>query len=226
MAKVKFGMIVTDMRNKLGGHVFSKNRGGSYARTKVVPSNPQTVAQQAVRSALGAISSAWSGLTAPQRASFVAAVDEWKSTDVFGDLKSPSGKNLFTRLNLNLVNTGQAQVSTAPDKVDVPYSEFTEALIDVSDATVTFDALAVPAGFVAQVSATPPLSQGTRYVRNRFRVIGLQAAGAYVPATLWAQYVAEFGAPVAGDNIVFRIKLVGSNGQNGVAEQVKAVVTA
>ena len=44
MAKIKFGMMMTDASGKLGGQVFSKNRGGSYVRTKVTPTNPQTAA--------------------------------------------------------------------------------------------------------------------------------------------------------------------------------------
>ena len=45
MAKVLFSALISDMRNKLNGSVFAKNRGGSYLRTKVTPVNPQTVAQ-------------------------------------------------------------------------------------------------------------------------------------------------------------------------------------
>jgi len=36
--KTLFGAIVVDGRGKLGGHVASKNRHGSYFRTKVSPS--------------------------------------------------------------------------------------------------------------------------------------------------------------------------------------------
>ena len=42
MAKIKMTAIVADMRNKLNGSVFSRNRGGAYIRTKVTPINPQT----------------------------------------------------------------------------------------------------------------------------------------------------------------------------------------
>jgi hypothetical protein len=55
MAKIKFGMMMTDARGKLGGHVFSKNRSGAYVRTKVTPVNGQTTAQTGVRAIFGAI---------------------------------------------------------------------------------------------------------------------------------------------------------------------------
>ena len=42
MAKILTTAIVADIRNKLNGSVFSKNRYGAYVRTKVTPVNPQT----------------------------------------------------------------------------------------------------------------------------------------------------------------------------------------
>ena len=53
--KIKWGALVVDGRGKLGGHVAAQNRGGSYLRTKVTPSNPQTTFQTGVRSMGGCI---------------------------------------------------------------------------------------------------------------------------------------------------------------------------
>ena len=78
MAKIKFGMMMTDARGKLGGQVFSKNRSGAYVRTKVTPVNPRTAAQPLSRSILGTLSASWSGLTEVQRRSWNAAVDDWQ----------------------------------------------------------------------------------------------------------------------------------------------------
>ena len=120
MAKLKFGMIVTDMRGKLGGHVFSKNRSGAYSRTKVTPVNPQTASQTAVRSLFAQISQGWSGLTQANRDSFNGRVADYSKTDVFGDLKNPSGKALYQRLNQNLGISNQSLITVAPSPVGVP----------------------------------------------------------------------------------------------------------
>jgi len=50
--KTLFGAIVVDGRGKLGGHVASKNRHGSYFRTKVSPSQPASQYSANVRAAL------------------------------------------------------------------------------------------------------------------------------------------------------------------------------
>ena len=52
MAKILMTAIVADIRNKLNGSVFSKNRYGAYVRTKVTPVNPQSTAQQNTRNNL------------------------------------------------------------------------------------------------------------------------------------------------------------------------------
>ncbi len=79
-------------------------------RAKVTPLNPSTTAQQNARGILGALSTQWSQLTDAQRLSFNNAVQDFSRTDIFGDVRNPSGINLYVKLNANLINTGQAQI--------------------------------------------------------------------------------------------------------------------
>ena len=51
----------------------------------------------------------------------------------FGDIKNPSGINLFVKLNANLVNTGQATITEAPSKLDIPFTEVVFATIDLNN---------------------------------------------------------------------------------------------
>lgn len=227
MAKIKFGMMMTDARGKLGGQVFSKNRAGAYVRTKVTPSNPRTIAQMESRAILGAQSSAWNQLTDPQRLTWEGAVENWKKTDIFGDLKTPSGKSLFVRINKNLEQSGQAVVLVAPDKMEIPVVSATGVSGSVTDTEFVFDGLAsVPAGMVMQIRATEMLPAGVNYVKNRLRVIDYIPAGAITGTDVWDAYVAKFGAPVADANIKFEVKYIGVNGQAGVPLIFKAVISA
>ena len=97
--KVKFGAIVVDGRGKIGGHVASKNRGGAYFRTKVTPTNPNSTAQAGVRNRMTSLAQGWRGLSASARLSWNNAVGDFAKTDIFGDIKQPSGINLFPTLN-------------------------------------------------------------------------------------------------------------------------------
>lgn len=223
MAKIKFGMMMTDARGKLGGQVFSKNRAGAYIRTKVTPVNPQTSAQARVRSNLALYSSAWNNLTDAQRQSFNASVEAWQTTDIFGDIKKPSGKNLFTKLNLNLRNSGQAAVSEAPSKVDIPMFLDTSATLSAGADSLTLAGLFPGASGRYQVEATPPLNQGVSFAKNRFRVIEYINQTTGTTADVFDSYVAKFGQPASGDNIQFRLKFIADNGQAGPAFILKMV---
>jgi hypothetical protein len=226
MAKIKLGAIVVAMSGKLGGHVFAKNRGGAYMRTKVTPSNPQSTAQMSVRGAFASISSSWSGLTAAARESFNSFVNAYQTTDIFGDIKNPSGKTLFQRLNQNLSNSGQALIATCVAPTEVPFAGLTSAIFDISGTSFDAATSGTTTGSQIIAFATPPLSQGTTFVKNRLRQLVVKNGGVGVQVDMYAAYVAKYGVPVVGANIYIAVKVVNANGQASPLETVKAVVQA
>lgn len=227
--KAKFGAIVVDGRGKLGGHVASKNRAGSYFRTKVTPTNPQTAAQVNARSILATLSTAWASLTAANRLAWNNAVDLWKKTDVFGDLKNPSGFNLFVQLNSNLAHIGVAQIDTPPQPAAIGHWTTFTFLPDNSGTMVlTFAATPVPAGFAVIIEGTAPCSPGIKNANARFRKITKLAAAVATGEDIQAAYVTKFGAiaPI-GDKIFLRAKYVNiATGQVGLPVEASAVIIA
>lgn len=226
MAKIKFGALVVDGRGKLGGHVLAQNRGGSYIRTKVTPANPQSVAQMAVRGSFAAISSGWSQLTEAQRDSFDSLVSAYSRTNVFGDIKNPSGKALYQRLNQNLANTGQTLITVGVNPLPLP--SFT---IDAVEAIVTpqsFDWTLIGdlTGSYVMVFATPPMTQGTKFVKNKLRLLNYQVGSSNTFGDFITEYTAKFGAIALGQNIVCGIKIVNANGQASPLQTVKVTVSA
>lgn len=210
---------MTDARGKLGGQVFSKNRGGAYVRTKVTPTNARTVAQQASRSILGVLSIGWNALTPTAVKAWNEAVNDWKSTDVFGDLKTPSGKNLYIQLNKNLIQSNQVALALPPGKVEVPVFTGTAVDVDIDGIEITIQGLSsVPVDTVLQVWATPALPNGVSYVKNRLRVIGYMPAGAIDTLLLFNDYEAKFGTIVDDQRIAFEFKYISKTGQVSVPE--------
>ena len=224
--KIKFGSFVVAGSGKIGGHVAAKNRGGAYLRTKVTPLNPNTGAQAGSRALLASLSTAWAGLTDAERKSWNGAVSSFASTDIFGDLRNPSGFNLFIKLNANLSNSGQALLSVAPEKVEVPFVPVVSATLDISLSTL--DVVFANTGFdesVLKLAATPSLSQGVSFVKSQLRTVGHQ----FVPSDtvdVYDSYVAKFGVPAVGANIVLSIAPITATGQQGVAQQIKVNVVA
>jgi hypothetical protein len=226
MAKIKLGAIVVAMSGKLGGHVFAKNRGGAYMRTKVTPSNPQSTAQMTVRGAFAGISSSWSSLSAAARESFNSFVNSYQTTDIFGDIKNPSGKTLFQRLNQNLSNSGQTLITVCVAPTEVPFANVGSAIYDVSDTAFDITTNGDTTGSEIIVFVTPPLSQGTTFVKNRLRQLMVSSGGNATSIDIYADYIAKYGTQAAGANIFVAVKVVNPNGQASPLETVKALVQA
>jgi len=69
------------------------------------------------------------------------------------------------------------------------------------------------------------MSQGVNFVKSQLRVIGyLEIDNEEID--VWAQYVAKFGEPTAGQNIVISVAPITATGQQGVAQNAKAVMIA
>lgn len=230
MAKIKFGMMMTDARGKLGGQVFSKNRSGAYVRTKVTPVNPRTESQQANRSLLGSLSSGWSSLNELQRNAWNSAVANWQKTNVFGDIQNPTGKNLFTGLNKNRLAhyPSLAIMEIPPTKSEFASFSIRSGSISASTgvASVTLSAgVSTSADF--RVRATPSLSPGTSYVTNQLRSIGL-VFNVNETGLLFisADYNAKFGNGVVGSTIGVEVTPITEYGQLGVPALILLTVTA
>lgn len=228
MAKVMFGSEVVDMRNKVGGHVFSKNRSGSYKRTKVSPVNPQTTYQQQQRMLLGTLSSQWRLLGSDNIAAWNAAAANFPTTDVFGNPITLTGLNLYVQLNKNLLNAGEQAIEEAPSPVALPsvFAISATATADDGVISVVMSDTGQTDVFGFLVSATPPIPVGRSFVKNKFRFIGFDP-GATNTLSLTSLYSARFGSLIA-DYQLF-IKIVGVSlvtGQAAPASSVMCIIAA
>lgn len=220
--KIKWGALVVDGSGKLGGHVASKNNGGSYLRTKATPSNPQTVHQTNVRSIFADISSAWSGLTESQRSSFNEKVTEYAKTNIFGDLKNPSGKALFQRLNQNLALTGQAQLTACPNSSEIPTASIS-GIGAVVGADILVNLTSQAVGSIVVISATPQVSKGTSFVKNKYRQVQYEAIGVSLEVDITTSYVNRFGDLVSGQPFFISVKFINANGQSSPVQTIKVI---
>jgi hypothetical protein len=229
MAKLLFTAVVADMRNKLNGTVFSKNRYGAYARTKVTPVNPQTTSQQNVRNRLSTNSQAWRGLTENQRQGWIDAAPNFPFTDIFGNSKILSGSALYVQLNNNLAGIAVAAIPDAPLPVAIPAIESLSVAADDSANTViiTFTPTPIAADFTIVIEATPNVTPGKTFVKNLFRTVAFASPTTASPYDLSADYNAIFGNPVAGQKIFVRVRLISEiTGQSGIPLQAVTIVVA
>lgn len=225
MAKVLFGMMAADVRGKLGGQVFSKNRAGAYIRTKVTPVNPQTVFQQGVRAVFTALSQAWRSLSQAQIQAWNSSVQSFPRTNVFGNPKTLSGHQLYVGLNAQLQAAGQSTIATPPLPVGALAVEALSAAAAAGAGTVviTFLPAAVPAGHTALLDMTAQVSPGINNLNNRFRQVSALVTAEASPYDAAAEYIAKFGGLTAGQKIGVRLRFV-NNTTGEVSGNLKATL--
>lgn len=210
MAKAKYGAMMVDLRGKLGGHVASKNRSGAYFRTKVTPVNPQTSSQVNARAIFTNFSQGWRALTEAQRDAWNAAVVNFTGTDVFGDIKNPSGINLFVRLNSILDHAGAASLTLPPALTSSPeFVTFTAVAAEGAQSfSIGFAPTPVPANVAYKVEATAQVSQGKNFLKNQFRTVQYFPAADATPTSIATAYIAKFGALIQDQKIGVRITAI------------------
>jgi hypothetical protein len=226
--KVKYGAIVVAGSGKLGGHVASKNKSGAYFRTKVTPSNPQSPAQLAVRGDFTSVAKAWEGLTVDQRNGWNGAVQSFKRTNIFGDNITPSGFNLYVKLNQNLLNAGSPTIDDVPQALSPAAVETFSATAVSGTGVVTLTySPAIAATAKVIVMATSPQPAGKSFVKNLYRKVTVLVTANASPFAITAAYAAKFGAPAnPGQRIFFKLIPVNTDtGLTGAAIPAEAIIS-
>lgn len=220
MAKINFGGVVQDARGKQNGLVYSKNGSGSYVRRKVTPVNPQTPAQQNVRSTLATLSQHWSGLlTDAQRAAWTLFAKTYPITDIFGASVTLNGLNMYVRVNACLANAGLAGLLTPPSSIYTPVIPVVpnslEWLVTGGPEYDFEQAAAGATGILFYLFSTPALPPGRTPVRSDYRFLGTapqQTTG--FPIVINDQsgaFIALFGTPAIGLKVSMLISSLDPN---------------
>jgi len=225
---IKWGSIVVDGSGKLGGHVFSKSRGGATVRTLARANNPQTTDQQIIRSRFTVLSQNWRELTEVQRESWYDAETSYSRTNRFGDVVFLTGKNLYNSINAQRLLIGLPILDLAPLPAVLPGFRLDSILINLSIPNfIIFGNFAIDQTYV--VVATQGLSQGVKDTSGRLRIIGVvtntggsgQLGSAPVNYDL---YVEKFGVPVAGTKVVVGVYSINESGQKSIISRRVATI--
>lgn len=104
---------------KLGGYVFSRNKGGDYARAWVNPTNPNTPQQQTIRSAINQLTARWNDvLTAVQRTAWETYAAAVPVLNRFGTPINITGQAHYNRSNVPRIQVlGAAKIVDAAPTV-------------------------------------------------------------------------------------------------------------
>ena len=229
MASIKFGNMIVDARGKINGNVYSKNKGGAYARVRVKPSNPRSSFQTTVRARLTSLSQAWKSLTATQIAGWNQGAINFPKSNRVGDRHIINGNSLYVSLNKNLADVNIAPISDCPSPASVTSVEITSAVADNSSQSLTFNLSgAVPANTSIKIFASPTVSAGVNSIGSKLRQISAYPSTSVSPLVVTTDYIPRMGAIGAvGSKIFYKIIPVNeTTGQAGAAISGEIVIQA
>lgn len=172
--------LITQASGSIGGITFATGIGGMFMRARAIPVNPNTEAQNSVRSVLGALTSFWNTITPNQRNGWNAYAAQVPLPDTFGDPRLVSGFNHFIRSNSPRLRAlgSSAIVSNAPSLFNIGSTPILVAVgsvintPDVLVSTIEVDIIdaADPADTEAYifVYVSPPFNQNRTFHRGPF----------------------------------------------------------
>ena len=135
--------IFSAVSGKLGGTVFSRNKGGKYIRSLGIPTNPNSPAQIAARDALSTPVDAWTNiLTQAQRDAWIVYALNVPVLNRLGETKNITGQQMYIRSNQPRLRNGIGRRDDGPTLFDL--GTFTTPSLVVSaaqpsDLVVSFD---------------------------------------------------------------------------------------
>ncbi len=218
MTKVKFSALVSDMRGKLNGSVFTKNRFGAALRNKVTPVNRNSTDQAKIKSLFTSFNQKWRTLTGDQQKAWNSAVEDFKRTNIFGDSIKPSGINLYSELNSNLAIIGQAEITTPPLPSNVPgITGFTldvDSTVGAQKFDIDFTPTPTDSDVIHMIYATRCYSAGKSFIKSEYRMIGTIPSGSAAPFDALTAWITKFGI-LTKDQMV-SVKLVPVSKTKGI----------
>jgi hypothetical protein len=200
----------------IAGQTFSHNRAGQYQRNRRSPVQPVGTGRRAfMRSAFGAASTGWSGITSTQQAAWATYADGHPIVDSLGQSIKLTGHQMYVAINAQLHNCGQAASAVPPvsSAVVAPVVTVYTAVAATGVVTITMTASGTAADFIL-VAFGRPQGSGRSQV-NAFWQADVLPGNSVGNATEGTKVVAQFGALVVGQRLFLKLTPVNQYGVTG-----------
>jgi hypothetical protein len=191
---------------KRGLNVSQAGQFHQISRALAIPASPRTTSQMSVRTILSRVAAGWRAITEAQRAAWMAAAKEVKSSSRLGQNGPLSGFQFFAKINCTLAQFGQAQVIAPPEHPLFP--DFAaQGLVITNTAGIIALKLTCPTapGDNPVVSAAAPLSQGRETCRDFRIILGICPAAVVGSADITGLYTARYGVPLVGKKMYVQV---------------------
>jgi len=221
------GPMIGAASGSVGGQVFSRNRYGAYVRTRAIPVNPNTLAQQNARRRLSTYSANWQYLTASQQLSWNAWAVQNPIINTLGASQALTGQAAYVGVNTRLAQATDTTI-VVPPLTPAPSSLATlTGTWDIGAGNFELDFTAAPLSADDRLwcQAAVVFSPGISYVKHLLRVVSITAKAQATGLDLQAPIEAIFGALQVGHTVhVWAAVFDSATGLLSVPLSVKGVV--
>lgn len=205
MASVKFGLIVTDLKGKVGGMTF---QGGN--KSKVLRSNSNTKNRKSTslsnsNNKLVQITSQWKELSDANKILWQSAASLWPFVDKYGDTYYGSGFQCYTAYNRNLLTIGSSPVAS-PNVVSASLNvgPFSFSSHSVASVRIVPTLVLIPSQYWL-VYASPALSSGRNDNNAPTKLIAALDMRGVASFNANTYYPSVFGNFIQRSKVVFKI---------------------
>lgn len=112
MAVFKYGAFITDIAGSVGGTTFKRSPTLPIIQNKNFGPTRNKLFQNKQLSSISQIWSEWTKLTTLEKNNWIYQATLYQFTDKFGNLKNLTGRQLFTKLNIQLLPVNEKVLST------------------------------------------------------------------------------------------------------------------
>lgn len=201
----------------LGPAVASRNKGGQYLRSRVVPSGQTPTAnQEVIRNAIRSVVPSWSLLKQSQRDAWNTYGVNVHTVDVLGDTIQLSGQNWFTGSNVLRTQAAVPLVSDAPVVFNRGGVDLTSAAIVLGASTGTLT-LGMTASASGLASADAVLVfEGKDFSPGRGKYFGsfqINVSETGIPGTASSLVFTQLAAHSSSNNKAFNVVVLKGDGR-------------
>lgn len=205
MALIVPGAGVGQISGKVGGVVYSHNRGGAYVRARSIPVQPGGANQLKIRDAVEAASQQWRELAANARTAWQNWADQNPIPNRVGQMVRLQGNAAYVQLNARLVFNGESQISLPPaSDVPLPLLTLTGSYdIGAGDFNLAFTPTPLTGGCKLLVWGCLVQDPSITFVKNRLRQFASGGVNTTSPFSTEGDFAARFGTPQVGNGVVY-----------------------
>lgn len=209
MAIMTPGPTVGQVSGRIGGIIYSRNRGGAYIRNGSMPTTSTTIYAQAAKALLALTSASWAILTPTQQLAWKTWSTQNPVTNRLGMQHTLSPHAAFVQVNSTILLAGGVAIAIPP--VIAPPIALASLSVSASIAgpiAITFAASPIGANNVLFINAAISDNPGVAYVRNLYKLVLVSAANDATPTSIGAAVATRFGTLQPDQHLFVNVQVV------------------